>query len=558
MRSIALRLLSLLLLALAPALAPARAGAQRVLGPGPEAVTIPRGTLRTTILGESVLHRGRWNEGSAEDLGAGFSVSALAAPHLSWLAALDANVAALGVSGLNASLGETHLTLRQRLAITHLGFEYGLTDRITVSVDAPFVRTRVEALLRARGDSGRATAGVNPYFIGTGVPLINRTTIDRYTSAATSLAARRTSCLGNAGAFPECATILAEATLVNDLIASAQQFATGLATTYGAQGLSEGLPYVPMAGSTAEQLLLQRVDAFRTDFTRYGVTDIAALTGLPVGAQTPLSADQLAAIVANTTTGYGAQPMTRTSRQDLGDIDIGVRLNVYDDFAGDSARLAANSRGIRQTVGVIFRVGGGNFDLPDNFVDLGTGSGHSAVSVRSYTDLMLNDRFYATVTLGWARGFSHDRDLRIPSFAGVEWLEAWRTASVRVEPGSVLEMRVAPRWVINDYFSLGSEWRWRSKGEDRHIIANDVLAAPPPNAVALLPNVLNSQSDWNEHRWAWHVSYSTLAAESRGRTRVPLEIGYTHEQSIASSVGTFPRRWEDRVQIRYYTRFLGR
>jgi hypothetical protein len=39
---------------------------------------------------------------------------------------------------------------------------------------------------------------------------------------------------------------------------------------------------------------------------------------------------------------------------------------------------------------------------------------------------------------------------------------------------------------------------------------------------------------------------------------VPLEIGYSHEQSIASSVGTFPRRWEDRVQIRYYTRFLGR
>ena len=528
-----------------------------MLGPGPEAVTIPRGTLRTTILSESILHRGQWNNGNAEDLGAGFS-GPLGAPHLSWLGELDEQVAALGVTGLNASLGETSLTLRQRLAVTHLGFEYGLSNRLTLSVDAPFVRTRVEGLLRARGDSGLATAGLNPYFIGSGVPLANRTTIDRYSSAATSLTSRRTACQGNPGAFPECATILAEAGQVDALITGAQQFATGLATTYGAQGLGDGLPFVPRAGSEAEQLLLQRVDAFRTGFTRYGVTDITPMTGLPVGAQTPLTATQLAALVTDPNVGFGAQPMTRTSRQDLGDIDIGVRFNVLDKFAGDSARLAANSRGIRQTVGVIFRVGGGNFDLPDNFIDLGTGSGHSAISVRSYTDLVLNDRFWTTVTVGWARGFAHDRDLRIPSFAGVEWLEAWRTSSVRVEPGSVLEMRVAPRWVISDYFSIGSEWRWRSKGEDRHIIATDIMADPPQNAVALLPNVLNSQSDWNEHRWGWHVSYSTLAAEARGRSRVPLEIGYTHEQSIASSVGIIPRRWEDRIQIRYYTRFLGR
>lgn len=528
-----------------------------MLGPGPEAVTIPRGTLRTTILSENILHRGRWNDGQAEDLGGGFS-GALAAPHLSWLGVLDQQVSSLGVTGLNASLGETDLTLRQRMTVTHLGFEYGLSDRLTLSVDAPFVRTRVEALLRARGDSGLATAGLNPYFIGTGVPASNRTTIDRYSSAATSLTARRSACQGNAGAHPECATILAENAQVDALIAGAQQFATGLTTTYGAQGLGDGLPFVPMAGSQAEQLLLQRIDAFRTDFSRYGVTDITPTTGLPLGAQTPLTATQLAALVSDPALGFGAQPMTRAARQDLGDVDFGIRLNLFDDFAGDSARLAANSRGIRQTIGVLFRLGGGNFDLPDNFVDLGTGSGHSAISVRSYTDLVLNDRFYATVTLGWARGFSHDRDLRIPDFAGVEWLEAWRTASVTVEPGQVLEMRVAPRWVLNNYFSLGGEWRWRAKGEDRHTINGASVTDAFGNSVSLQPNALNAQSNWNEQRWAWHASYSTLSAEARGRTKVPLEIGYTHEQSIASSAGTFPRRWEDRVQIRYYTRFLGR
>ncbi len=548
---------SLLLLALL-SVAPATGGAQRVLGPGPEAVTIPRGTLRTTILSQSILHRGQWNNGQAQDLGGGLSVSALSAPHLSWLRTLDNYVATLGAPGLPASLGETSVTLRQRVAMTHLGFEYGLSDRLTLSVDAPFVRTRVEGLLRARGDSGRATAGLNPYFIGTGVPLVNRTTIDRYTSAATALAARRTACAGNVGAHPECATILAEGTQVAALIAGAQEFANLLAATYGAQGLAEGLPFVPMAGSAAEQLLLERVGNFRTDFTRYGVTDITPTTGLPVGAQTPLSAAQLAALVADSAHGYGAQPLTRTGRQNLGDIDIGLRFKLFDDFAGDSARLAANARGIRQTVGLTFRVGGGMFDQPDNFVDLGTGSGHSAISVRSFTDLVLNDRFWTTVTVGWARGLAHTRDLRVPEFAGIEWIEAYRTSRVVVTPGQVLEARIAPRWVINNYFSLGGEWRWRTKAEDRHAIDTPIIADPQGNAVELRGDVLDSQSDWNEQRWAWHVSYSTLSAEARGRTKLPLEIGYTHEQSIASSVGIFPRRWEDRVQIRYYTRFLGR
>lgn len=528
------------------------ASAQRVLGPGTDAVTIPRGVLRTTIAVDNVIHRGRWNDGRAEDLGAGFTIGGLAAPHLSWLGTLDSEFGALGVSGLNATLGETNLALRQRLAVTRLGMEFGLTDWLTMSVDAPFVRARAEAQLRARGDSGIATAGLNPLFVGSGVPAANRATIDAYAGAATSLSTRRDDCIANAAAHPECAEILAEGAQVDALIALTQQFATALTNVYGAQslggGTDGGLPFVPLAGSPAEQFLLGRVDSLRTAFTRYGVGDIST-TGLPLGAQTPLSAEQLAALVSDPVNGYGARPMTRSNRQDLGDVDVGVRLRLFDSFRDDSARFAATGFGLRQTIGVTYRLGGGMPDLPDNFIDLGTGSGHDALAVRSFTDVIVNQRFWTTVMVGWARGMNHERDLRVPDVPGIEWLEAWRQATVQIEPGSVIEARLAPRFVLNDYFAFGSEWRWRSKAEDRHAL---------PAGSFLIADALNAQSAWDEHRFAWTVSYSTLEAQSRGKSKRGIEIGYTHEQSVGSSQGIVPRRWEDRVQIRVYSRLFGR
>lgn len=529
-------------------------GAQAVLGPGPEAVTLPAGTLRTTLLSESILFRGRWNEGSAEDLGGGF-IGGLAAPQSSWLAALQVGVNAIGPGAGEMSLGNARLDLRQRLAMTTLGLEFGITDRLSVSIAAPFVRARAEAQLRS--DSTGATAGVNPMLTATGVPAANRATIDAFTAAVTNLAARQGECAGNPAAYPECGDILAEGSQVTALLTLTQGFANGLANLYGAQGLATGLPFVPLAGSAPEQTLLARVDSLRTAFTRYGVGNLAT-TGLPLGAQTSLTAEQLAALVADPVNGYGARSTARTARQDLGDVDIGVRFKLFDSFSTESARLTASRFGIRQTIALTYRLGGGAFDLPDNFIDLGTGSGHDAIGLRSFTDVVVNERFWTTVSLGWAKGAEHSRVLRVPSVAGSEWIEPWRTSSVTITPGNVVDLRIAPRWQLSDYYSFGAEWRFRSKSEDAHTLATTSGVDPLGVLQPLDAGVLDAQSEWNEQRFALTVSYSTLGAVSRGKARLPIEIAYAHEQSIASSAGIVPRRWEDRLQLRYYTRFFGR
>jgi len=547
---------STLLALIAIALPLERSAAQRVLGPGPDAYTLPRGTLRISLTGDHGIDRERWNNGVREPLGGGFRTAEFGQTHNAALAVLTSEFNTLGVNGLNPSLGATRLDLRQRTMQTRFGVEYGLFTWLTVGVEAPFVRTRAEAALRLRGDSGIASAGVNPIHYGSGVAGSNSATILAYVQAAAALGTRRDDCVANAGSHPECGDILAEAAQVDALIALTSSFATGLTRVYGTGAVGTGLPFVPLAGSTAEQTLLGRVDSMRTAFTRYGVTQISPTTGLPTGAQFPLTAAQLAAMVDTGfggLGGYGARPMTRTATQSIGDVDLTVRIRLRDGLAMQyGAPERAEGFSWRQALALTFRLGAGSPDVPENFIDLGTGSGVNAIAVRSLTDLEFNRRLWTTVSVGFALGLPHTRSLRVPSQTGVEWLESWREAEVEIAPAAVLEFALAPRWHLSDYFAVGGEWRYRAKDKDEHEVVGATTVAQLGTNFLLNASALDERSDWNEHRLGWTISYSSLAAFSRGKIGLPFEVGYTHEQSIASGRGVLPRRWTDRLQFRYY------
>lgn len=532
--------------------------AQRTLGLGEDAVTIPRGTLRVGITADHTTQSVRWNNGRLEGLGAAFTSAEIGPAQLSLLGPLQQLVRDLGVPDFSASLGAPSLDLRQRLFVTPLSVEYGVTDWFTIGVRAPLVRSKAEASFRVRGDSGRATLGLNPLYQGSAVPAANRLTIDRYSAAATNLTLRRSACQSNPGAAPECGTILAELSAVNSLVARTSLFATRLRDIYGAGGLTGGRPYVPMAGSATELALLARVDSLRAAFTRYGITDITAGTGLPLGAQAPLGTADVAALLADSTAGYGARPLTGTAITGFGDLEFGARVKLFDSFGRPSgARFAARRFGLRQTIGVDARLGTGTPDRPDDLIDLGTGTGRTAVTVRSLTDVVLNARLWATVNVGYSHVAPNTKRVRVPSIAGAQLLESWRELDVPVRPGALLDASITPRWQLNDYMALGASLRWRRKSADRHEIdagVLDPLLAPVPlDGVAL-----DATSGFDVRQFGWHATYSTLAARARGLDGPAFEVSYSHEQAFASGEGIVPKTWLDRVQIRYYTRLFGR
>ena len=528
--------------------------AQRILGPGPDAVPLPRGGLRVEVGGELTLQRDRWNDGRLEGLGAALTGAPLDATRLLLLQPVEGLVRGLGLADFTASLGHSSLDARQRVFATPLGIEWGVTRRLTLGARATLVRTKTEAQFRLRGDSGRATVGVNPVFEGTAVGAANAATIARYSAAAAALGARRTSCQADAGSAPECGLILAEAGAVTSLIGAANGFATGLAAVYGG-GATRGQRYVPLAGSAWEARLLARADSMRTALSRYGVSALAA-GGLPLGAQTPLGAAELARLVRDSTDGFGALPLQSPGLTAIGDVHVSAKLLLVDRVGRGDDRFAATARGIRQAVLVDLRIGTGAPDSPDALLDVGTGTGLDAVTIRSLTDVVVNDRFWATVAVGMTTGAgTATRPIRIPGTAGTELLESWRTQTTQVTPGTVFDAEVAPRWQLSDYVALGGTWQWRRATGETHVPI-DVPEVGLPLGIA--PARLDAWTAAEEHSVGLTATYSTLAARRRGISGVAYEIGYAHLQAIAGRGGLVPKRIEDRVLLRFYPFFRAR
>jgi hypothetical protein len=536
--------------------------AQRVLGGPEDAVTVPRGSLRIGIGGEHTTFRDRWRDGRLESLGGGFSFPALGPSRLAVLAPVEADIRALGLPDFAASLGATELDLRQRMFVTPFSLELGITDWLSVGAVAPLVRVRSEAQLRL--DASSATLGPNPYFAGSGVPGSNLATIGRFRAASTSLSARRDGCIANPASAPECPTILAEAAAVDALIAGSTAFAGGLERTYGAQGGPAPSAYVPLAGSPTENALLERVSTMRDAFTRYGVTDITPATSLPLGAQVPLTIGDLRALVRDSTAGWGARPLSSSSRINIGDVDVGVKVKLLDSFGGKSSgatgeRLRADRFGIRQSLGLTYRIGSGIPGAPGDFLDLGTGTGEDAWGVRSYTDLVVNDRFWSTIMLGFAQATGEPAVIRVPTVTGDQLLESWREVFAPVKRGSVMQVEVAPRYHLSDYVAFGGYWGWRKRHADRYTVPSVAVAAPPAAGVVPLDSIGMSEAfASDEQRAGFSLTFSTLAARAAGRAKGQLEITFSHRQSITSGSGIVPKRWEDRVELRYYTRLFGR
>jgi hypothetical protein len=551
------------------------ASAQRVLGVGDDALVLPRGVFRLRTIGQWTAFNERYGmdtpgrpDGALEPLGIDFTLDSIGVKQFPNLASLQAGLQSLtGNPNWYATLGNTQVTLRDRIAAYPIVFEVGVTNRFLVAVLVPYVQTQssVGFNVNTRGTPGNL--GFNPALGGIAAAVTQNTTMyTQFINAANALEGSLAACANPpASLSPQCMALNANQASAQSLITSSRLFAGGSVGPVGGAfsptgGVYTASPFVPILGTDAQLTIEARVAAFKALYTSFLGAGNPITTNGPFASQSRLTLPNAQTILTEPAFGIVADPLTSTSHSHLGDIDVGGKFLVYDSF-GDSAtaRLSPKGLNFRTAVAGLLRLPTGQVESPNNFVDVGTGRGVTALEGRWFGDVLVGSRFWQTFILRFNKPFSDKQEMRIIDLPNQELAPLYRRQTVDRQLGSAFEFETTPRIVINDFFSISGQYLYRHKSQDHYDGTFTIPAATTGFAdITLDASTLDLETETTEHRLGGGVAFSNYYAFTQGKAKVPFDVQYLHWQTTKGSGGNQHKFFTDQIQVRLYARIFGK
>lgn len=537
--------------------------AQAVTGVGDDATGPRSGEIRFSVssIWKSWYERygqgtpGRPN-GSVEPLGVDFNLDTIGVAQFENLGPLQSSLRSLsGIPGFTASLGTSNVRLRENVLATPLAMEIGLTRRLSMSVMVPFVTATSNVNFVMNPAGFEPTLGFNPTMLVPAVITSNANFLAQFDSASAQLSRTIATCAVTPAASG-CAPINANPAGARALVTNANNFASGVNQVYGGRGGATGSLFVPIAGTAAEAAIEAKVAAFKAMYATYGN---GAITGTgPIAAQAPLTTADMQTVLTDPTFGVNARPLATSVTRGIGDVEVGMKLNVYDSFHGsDSARMSPSGFNWRQSFGGIYRLGTGTLPSPADFTALGTGDRQSDIEGRTFTDLLFGRHFWLSLVGSFTAQMADQLPLRIPDSPTQVILASYRQQTVRRHLGDVVEVQVSPRWQLNDYLSFAGQYYYMHKAADAYsgrFTVTDLAG----NTAILDASVLGMYTEQSESRVGIGMTYSTVANVDKHKSGLPLDISYFHYETTLGSVGRVPKISVDQVTMRVYQRIFGR
>jgi hypothetical protein len=536
--------------------------AQAVTGVGDDA-TIPRkGELRFSVgsVWNSWYERygqgttGRPN-GSVEPLGLNFNFDTIGVGQFENLAPVQNSIRSLaGMPGFTASLGTSLVQVHDNILSTPLSLEMGLTKRISLSVMVPFVTATANVNFLMNPTGLEPTLGFNPTLIAPSLIASDASFFAQFDSASAQLSRSISICTATPSAAG-CAPINANVAGARALITNANAFATGLAQVYGGRGGAMGYLFVPIAGTAAQTAIEAKVSAYKAMYASYGAT---AITGTgPVAAQAPLTATDMQTVLTDPTFGVNAKPLATSVTRGLGDIEVGVKVNLFDSFHGsDSARFAPKGFQWRQSIGGIFRLGTGTLPSPDDLTAIGTGDHQSSIQLRTFTDLLYGPHLWISVVASYTAQMADQLVVRIPDSPTQVILASYRQETVQRQMGNSFDIQLTPRWTLNDYISLSGQYYYRHKAADAYTGTFHITDLAGNSAI-LDASILGMYTEASESRMGIGATYSTVAYVNRHKSGLAFDVSYFHYETTLGSLGRVPKISVDQVTVRVYQRIFG-
>jgi hypothetical protein len=521
--------------------------AQKVAGVGDDAIPIPRGGYRLQV-------GGLWNDyrevytpdGKRPRLSA-VATDNFGLAFLPQLSTAQAGIRTLsGSPNFALSLGPLEASGEVRQSIAPLAVDYGVSKRLSVRVLVPYVESRdVSQLVLNRNGTG-ATVGRNPALgtAGAASRATNGALVAQIEAARAALASEITRCASPTATG--CTAIRANPAGAQTVVTRALSIRDALVSVYG-NATAAGSPVVPISGSPTHTAVVATITTLRTDFGAYGISTIAE-TALPAAATTVYGPAGMAS-VASDTFQVGYAELGNTRRAGIGDIDLTLTYLLFDSFNGDQLkRLLTPTRGVRSNLTLGWRFGTAGADRTEDAFDVPIGEGAAALLVRSTTDVLFNDRAWMSATVRAVRPFGDRVAMRVP-FADESTTFASGTAVVSAARtlGSRLELELAPRLSVGQFFGVSAGYLVRYWGADRYNAGSDGGAPAVATQLDVASRTVSAA--------AFGVSFSTLSSYARGRSRFPAEVSYTHTRPLGASGGVVPAASTDRLELRVYTGF---
>jgi len=399
----------------------------------------------------------------------------------------------------------------------------------------------VDFRVNSAGPAGNV--GVNPGLAAGAAADANAALQQQFTSATAALSAQIDACTANPSSA-NCANVLANGPA---LLASARSFASGLAQVYDSSF------FVPLAGTDADNAIRARVATFSSSFTGFGITDITS-TG-PTASQAPAGVGDMQRFVTDPIFGIAGDSIQTVSRIGVGDMELSAKVQWLNTIGSANRFHVRRGVNFRSAVTGVVRLGTGSPSVPTTFLDIGTGDGQTDVEVRSQNDIVFGRRFWTSL-VGWYGVQLADQ--RVMRIADPEQpvVGAYRTFPVQRDLGDYFAIAVTPRLVFGDYFSLGAQYLYWHKAQDRYtgtFTTTDLVG----DTVALDASILDRETAQREQRISVGLVYSTLASYAAGKTWLPIEVSFEHTNAIAGAGGRTPKISETTMQIRLYAHLFG-
>ncbi len=542
------------------------ASAQRVLGVGDDALVLPRGVFRLRTIGQWTAFNERYGmdtpgrpDGALEPLGIDFTLDTIGVKQFPNLATLQGGLQSLtGNPNWYATLGNTQVTLRDRITAYPLVFELGLSSRFSLGIQVPYVQTHSSVAFNVNTRGIQGNLGFNPAAGGVAAAITqNSTMYTQFTNSANALQNLITTCASPpASATPQCMAFSPNSANAQALVNNSRNFAGGVNSIYTTS------PFVPIVGTDAQLTIEARVAAFKALYANFGPFGVPPITtNGPFASQSRLTLPNAQTILSSPAFGIVADPLTSTSHSHLGDIDVGGKFSVYDSFggSGSEARMSPTGLNFRTSVGGIIRLPTGQVESPNNFVDVGTGRGVTALEGRWFADLLLGSRFWQSFVIRFNKPFSDKQEMRIIDLPNQELAPVYRRQTVDRQLGSAFEFETTPRIVLNDFFAISGQYVYRHKNQDHYKGTFTIPAATTGFAadITLDASTLDLETETKEHRFGGGLAFSNAYAFTQGKAKVPFDVTYLHWQTTKGWGGNQPKLFTDQIQVRLYARIFG-